>query len=83
MNEKKFLFIQTFIYVMDVHTLIQLSDTPNQTMQSLNKPLLDLINEFSPLIEEMENPTVEDCVRVIDLSYNYIKAQLNLIFQEI
>ena len=83
MNEKQFLFIQVFTFVMDTHTLIQLSNNPNQTMYGLNKPLLDLINQFSPEIEAMDNPTVEDCVQVIYCNFNYIQAQLNLIFQEI
>ena len=68
---------------MDIHTHIQLSDTPNQTMYGLNKPLLDLINQFSPEIESMENPTVEDCVQVINCNYNYIKSQMNLILDDI
>lgn len=83
MDEKKFLFIQVFIFVMDIHTYIQLSNNANQTMFDLSKPLLDLINEFSPKIEAMDNPTVEDCAQVIECNFNYIQAQLNLIFQEI
>lgn len=83
MNEKQFLFIQVFMYVMDVQTHIQLSDTPNQTMYGLNKPLLHLINQFSPEIEAMDNPTVEDCVRVIDSNFNYIQAQMNLILGDL
>ena len=83
MNEKKFLFIRVFIYVMDINTPIQLSDTPNQTMQLLNKPLLDLINKFSPEIEAMDNPTVEDCVHVINCNFNYIQAQINLILGDL
>ena len=83
MNEKNFLFIQVFIYVMDIHTHIQLSDTPNQTLYNLNKPLLQLINQFSPEIEAMENPTVEDCVQVINSNFNYIQAQLNLILGDL
>ena len=71
------------MYVMDIHTHIQLSDNPNQLMYGLNKPLLNLINKFSPEIEAMDNPTVEDCVQVINCNFNYIQAQLNLIFQEI
>ena len=83
MNEKNYLFIQVFTYVMDVQTYIQISDTPNQTMQQLNKPLLNLINQFSPEIEAMDNPTVEDCVHVINCNYNYIQAQINLILDDI
>ena len=83
MNDKQFLFIRVFMYVMDIHTYIQLSDTPNQTMQLLNKPLLDLINKFSPEIEAMDNPTVEDCVHVINCNFNYIQAQINLILGDL
>lgn len=83
MNEKKFLFIHVFIYVMDINTPIQLSNQPNQTMQLLNKPLLHLINQFSPEIEAMDNPTVEDCVHVINCNYNYIQAQMNLILGDL
>lgn len=83
MNEKQFLFIQVFMYVMDVEHLIQLSNNPNQTIYGLNKPLLDLINQFSPEIEAMENPTVEDCVHVINCNYNYINAQLHLILDDL
>lgn len=83
MNEKNFLFNQVFMYVMDVQTHIQLSDRPNQTMQALNKPLLNLINQFSPEIEAMDYPSVEDCVQVINCNFNYIRAQLNLILDDI
>lgn len=83
MNEKQFLFNQVFMYVMDIHTLIQLSNNPNQTMYDLNKPLLNLINQFSPEIEAMANPTVEDCVHVINCNYNYIQAKINLILDSI
>lgn len=83
MNEKQFLFIQVFTFVMDTHTLIQLSNNPNQTMFHFNKPLLDLINQFLPEIEAMENPAVEDCVHVINCNYNYIQAQINLILDDI
>ena len=83
MNEKQFLFIQVFTFVMDTHTLIQLSNNPNQTMFDFNKPLLHLINQFSPEIEAMENPTVEDCVHVINCNYNYIQAQMNLILDDL
>ena len=83
MNDKQFLFIQVFIYVMGIHTPIQLSNQPNQTMQLLSKPLLKLIQQFSPEIEAMENPTVEDCVHVINCNYNYIQAQINLILDDI
>ena len=83
MNEKTFLFIRVFMYVMDIHTEIQTSDRPNMTMELLNKPLLDLINKFAPEIEAMDNPTVEDCVQVINCNFNYIRAQLNLILDDI
>ena len=83
MNEKQFLFIQVFTFVMDTDTLIQLSNNPNQTIYGLNKPLLDLINQFSPEIEAMENPTVEDCVHVINCNYNYINAQIHLILDDL
>ena len=83
MNEKTFLFIRVFMYVMDIHTEIQMSDRPNMTMELLNKPLLDLINKFSPEIEAMDYPSVEDCVHVINCNFNYIQAQLNLILDSI
>lgn len=83
MNDKQFLFIRVFMYVMDVHTHIQLSDNPNLTMELLNKPLLDLINQFSPEIEAMDYPSVHDCVQVINSNFNYIQAQLNLILGDL
>lgn len=69
--------------MMDINTYIQLSNTPNQIMYDLNKPLLHLINQFSPEIEAMDNPTVEDCVHVINCNYKYIRAQINLILDNI
>ena len=83
MNEKQFLFIQVFTFVMDTHTFIELSNNPNQTIFDFNKPLLNLINQFSPEIEALDNPTVEDCVQVIDSNFNYIQAQINLILDDI